>query len=113
VSADEVQLGTYIVGEKPPPLVYQFLDSSGNPIDISTGYVADFSVKEADGNAFTGTATITGGTSGQVTYTWTGAEMPTAGRYTAYFWVGNGTTRLASIPIRFLARLPVGAVPSI
>jgi hypothetical protein len=113
MSADEVQLGTYIVGEKPPPLTYQFLDSSGNPIDISSGYVADFSCQEADGNPFSASAVITSGAAGQVTYTWTGAEMPTAGRYTAFFWVGNGTTRLASIPLRWLARLPVGAVPSI
>lgn len=113
MSADEQQLGTYIVGEKPPPLVYQFLDSTGAPIDLSSGYVATFECREFDGASFTGTATITNGSAGQVTYTWTGTEMPTSGRYTAFFWAGNGTTRLCSVPIKWLARLSVAAVPNI
>lgn len=103
----------YTVGEIGPPLSYQFLDGSGNPINLSAGYTAAFDWQERDGTAGSGAATVTDAVNGVVTHTWTGTEVATAGRYTAYFWAGNGANRFASVPIKFTARLPVGAVPQI
>lgn len=103
----------YVVGEKSPPLTYQFLDDSGTPIDLSAGYTAVFEWQERDGVPGSGAATVTDAVNGVVTYTWTGAELATAGRYTAHFWTGNNTNRFASVPIRFRARLGVGPVPQI
>jgi lysophospholipase L1-like esterase len=99
-----VTLGTYALGDVPPPLVYSFLDSTGVPIDLSGGYSAAFTCQEHDGPPFSGTAEVTSGPAGQVTYTWAGGEFPTQGRYTAYFWADNGTNRITSVPINFLVQ---------
>ena len=96
-----VALGTYALGDVPPPLVYSFLDSTGVPIDLSEGYSAAFTCQEHDGPPFSGTAEVTSGPEGQVTYTWAGGEFSTQGRYTAYFWADNGTNRITSVPINF------------
>lgn len=106
-------LGTYMLGEVPPPLVYTFLDSGGAAVDLSDGYTARFNYGEHDGAASSAAAAVTDGAAGQVTYTWTGAEFTTAGQYTAEFWVGNGTTRLASVPITWNVQVPTGPVPAI
>lgn len=107
-----VSPGEYVLGEIPDPLSYSFLDSTGAPIDL-TAYAAWFEWQERDGAVGQGSAVVTAPASGTVTYTWTGAEFTTAGSYTAYFWTGNGTNRLASVPVKFTVRLPVGTVPSI
>lgn len=107
-----VSTGPYVQGEKPPPLVYQFLDSAGAPIDI-TGYAAGFTIQEADGLAASYSASVTDPVNGKITYTWTGTEWPTSGHYRATVWCGNGTNRLASIMIKFDVRAPVGTVPGI
>lgn len=112
-SPTSVAIGPYVVGEKPPPLRYTFLDSNGVAIDI-TSYTAKFNVREKYGSSTQYNATVLTPASGIVSYTWTGVEFPTAGEYTAEFWVGNGTTvRYDSILIKFNVRLPVGAIPSI
>jgi hypothetical protein len=103
----------YVVGEIPPPLTYQFLDSSGAPIDLSSAYTAEFTWRERDGLPGGGSASVSNPVNGEVTYTWTGLEFATAGRYTAYFWVGNLTNRLASVEINFTVQIPVGPVPQI
>lgn len=107
-----VTIGPYVIGEKPSPLTYQFQDSTGTAINI-TGFTAKFSYQEHDGAAVTANATITDGPNGKATYTFTGAEFATAGRYRAEMWVGNGTNRYASVDIIFNVAVPVGTVPSI
>lgn len=102
----------YIVGEKPSPLEYQFLDSNGTAINI-TGFTAKFQYQERDGAVFVQNATVSDGPNGKARYTFTGNEFTTAGHYRAEFWVGNGTNRYASTDINFTVALPVGTAPSI
>lgn len=111
--AGDITIGPYTQGEIPDPLTYQFQDSSGNPIDLSGGYVARFEYSERDGSPVLANAAVSNAAAGQVTYTWTGSELSAAGHYTAFFWVGNGTNRLASIPLYFSVRLSGGPVPAI
>lgn len=107
-----VCIGPYVVGEIPPALVYQFLDSGGAPINL-TAYQVDFIVRERSGAPATHAGALSDAANGKVSYTWTGAEWPTPGRYLAEFFVGNGTNRYASLLITFTVRASVGAVPSI
>lgn len=102
----------YVIGEKPSPLVYQFLDANGTVINI-TGWTAKFSYQERDGAAATANATISDGPNGKAMYIFTGAEFTTAGHYRAEMWVGNGTNRYASVDIVFDVAVPVGTVPNI
>lgn len=109
-ASPSVCIGPYVVGEKQPPLVYQFLDSAGAPIDL-TAYAVNFILRERSGAATTYTGALYDAANGQVKYTWTGTEWPTAGRYIAEFFAGNGTNRYASVLITFTVRSAVGAVP--
>jgi hypothetical protein len=107
-----VQIGPYVVGEKPAPLMYQFQDSDGIPIDL-TGYSAQFVYRQQYDVATTASATVSDPANGEVTYNWTGSEMTKAGHYMSEVWVGNGTNRFASVLIEFDARNAVGSVPNI
>jgi hypothetical protein len=111
-SSPAVSAGPYVAGEKPAPLTYTFLDSTGAPLDLS-GYTAKFIVRERFGAPTTYDAVVTTPASGIVTYTWTGAEFPTSGQYTAEVWAGNGVLRYDSVLIKFDVRTAVGPVPSI
>lgn len=108
----DVRIGPYVMGEKPAPLTYQFLDSTGAAINL-TGYTAKFSYQEHDGSATVAAATVSDPANGKVQYTFTGSEFATAGRYRAQFWAGNGTNRFASVDILFDVAVSVGAAPSI
>lgn len=112
MSDTEVLIGPYVVGEKPPPLEYSFLDSNGAAIDLS-GYQARFVYKEADSAAVTVNASVSTPLSGTVEYVWAGTEFATPGHYQAEFWAGNGTNRYASYVMVFQVRDSVGPVPSI
>jgi hypothetical protein len=112
VSCDSQSIGPYVVGEKPPELRYSFLGSDGAPLDL-TGYSAKFLIREKYGTAVTLNATVTVPTSGTVAYTWTGAEFPSPGEYSAEFWTGDGTHRYASVLITFNVRGPIGPVPAV
>lgn len=107
-------IGPFKVGEKPAPLVYTFQDENGAAINL-TGYTVKFNYREREiSSASVGNgALVSGGTTGQVQYVWTGNEFPTPGHYLAEFWVGNGTQRWASLTIKFDVSAPIGAVPSI
>jgi hypothetical protein len=108
----KVTIGPYVMGEKPAPLTYQFLDSAGAPINL-TGWTAKFSYQEHDGPAVTANAAITDGPNGKATYTFSGAEFYSAGRYRAQMWVGNTANRFASVDIDFNVAVSVGAAPNI
>lgn len=110
--SSEITCGPYVVGEKPPPLEYSFLDSNGAPIDLA-GYQAKFVYKEADSPSSTVNATVSQPAFGTVEYVWDGTEFATAGHYQAEFWAGNGTNRYASLILVFQVRGSIGPVPNI
>lgn len=107
-----VAIGPYVIGEKPAPLIYQFLDSAGSPINLA-GFTAKFSYQERDSAAVTVNATVSDAANGKAQYTFTGSEFSTAGHYRAEMWVGNSTNRYASVDIIFDVAVPVGTPPAI
>lgn len=112
MASDSLTIGPYTVGEKPAPLVYQFLDSAGAAINL-TGFTAEFHFQRSDGTASTGVATVTDPTLGKVTHVWLGTELSTGGTWWCEFWVGNGTQRHASKRLEASVRAAVGAAPTI
>lgn len=110
--SDLIDLDTFVVGEKPNVLEYQFQNADGVAIDIS-GYTVKFIVKERDSLAVTFNATLSNGAQGKVQHVWDGTEFPTPGTYQARFWVGNGTQRFASALIQWKAADSQGPVPAI
>jgi hypothetical protein len=107
-----VDLGTYTVGEKPAPLVYQYLDHDGVVIDL-TGYQVRFVFQPIGGPATTANGSLVVAANGTVQYTWLGTEFNITGKWEAQFWVGNGTNRWASDLIKWTVRSSVGPVPAI
>lgn len=109
-----VELGSYVVGEVPPPLEYQYLDADGNPINL-TGYTGAFQWAEHVQGQFINpqveSAVITDAVTGKVTYTWDGDEFATPGEHAALFFVNNGTNTLASVLITWHVCLGVGTPP--
>jgi hypothetical protein len=115
MSGPTIEIGPYVVGEIPVPLEYQFLDSTGAPINL-TGYTVRFQRGEIDGgfiNATTVNATLSDATNGKVTYTWTSADFPHPGRFGGMFFVGNGTNRYASWLITWTTCASVDTPPNI
>lgn len=110
-----VDLGSYVVGEVPPPLEYQFLDASGDPINL-TGYTtatfqwSDY-VQGQFVNPVVETASVTDAVAGKVTYTWDGDEFAGPGEHAALIYVNNGTNQYASLLIMWHVCLAVGAPP--
>lgn len=114
-SSPSIDIGPFVQGEVPAPLEYQFLGEDGAALNL-TGYAARFSCEERGGGNVSKdavVASITDATNGYVTYTWDGAEFPTAGRYQAELWVGNGLHRFASVLLLFTVREPVASVPNV
>lgn len=112
-----VELGSYVVGEVPPPLEYQFLDADGNPIDLTGFGTATFQWSPFIQGQFTDphveTATVTDPTAGKVTYAWDGDEFTAPGEYAALFYVNDGTTQYASLLINWHVCLAVGTPPAL
>lgn len=107
VVSPRVTAGPYVVGEKPAPLVYSFLDANGVAINLA-GYTVTFTYRRGDDSvAVTGSASVTGAATGQVTATWGTAPFPEPGRYYAEFWVDNSVNRFASVLITFVVRAAV------
>lgn len=102
----------YVIGEKPSPLEYQFLDADGAAINIA-GFTAKFNYQEQDGVAVSANAVISDGVNGKARYVFTGNEFATAGNYRAAFIVGNGTNRYESVEINFDVSIGVGPMPNI
>lgn len=112
MSGTSLSIGPYVVGERPAPLEYQFLDAAGAPLDL-TGYTAQFHVQPRGGPATSVPAVISDPAAGKVTHTWSGTEFTTSGTWWAEFWVGNGTNRFCSLRLEAVVRAPVGDVPAI
>ena len=113
MAADTVTIGPYVVGEKPAPLVYQFLDSAGSPIDL-TGYAVQFHFRRSDSpTSSSGAAVLTDAAAGKVSHVWTGTEFSSPGTWWAEFWAGNGTQRYASARLQAVVRAVVGGPPAI
>jgi hypothetical protein len=112
-----VDLGSFVTGEVPLPLEYQFLDADGAPIDLTGFNVATFQwgeyVRGGFVDAIVRTAAITAPVTGQVTYAWEGDEFDRPGEYAAIFFVNDGTTQYASILITWQVCLAVGIPPEL
>lgn len=90
-------LGTFVEGEIPEPLEYQFLDSAGDPIDL-TGFTATFHTRintvETDL-----AATVSDDENGIVTHIWLDGELERQGdrgSLRCEFVVTNGTNTYVS-----------------
>lgn len=112
-----VDLGSYVVGEVPPPLEYQFLDAEGNPINLTGFVTATFQwayyVQGQFVDPVIESASVTDATTGKVTYTWDGDEFTSPGEHAAQFFVNNGTNQFASILITWHVCLAVGIPPTV
>lgn len=112
-----VNLGSFVTGEVPLPLEYQFLDADGQPIDLTGFDVATFQwgeyVRGGFANAVTESALISAPSTGHVTYAWDGGELDAPGDYAAVFFVNDGTTQYASILITWSVCLSVGVPPTL
>lgn len=117
MSGPAIEIGPYVVGEIPIPLEYQFLDSAGNPINL-TGFTAKFQRGERGMtspflNAVTVNAVVTDAINGKVTYTWVAGDFASPGPYAGMFFVGNGTNRYASWQINWTTCQSVAPAPLI
>jgi hypothetical protein len=105
-------LGPYTTGEKPAPLEVQFADAAGQPITI-TGWTARWRYRKPDGTEVERTANVSDGPDGRTTYTWVEADLLTVGDYYAQMWVGDGMTRLASVPFKYTVDEAVAGVATV
>jgi hypothetical protein len=112
-----VELGSYVVGEVPPPLEYQFLDADGQPINLAGFTTVTFQWAELIQGQFvnptTVSASVTDALTGKVTHVWLGNEFDSPGEHAALFFVNDGTTQYASILITWQVCLAVGTPPAV
>lgn len=112
-----VDLGSFVVGEVPPPLEYQFLDADGLPIDLTGFSTVTFQWSEVIQGQFVlpviGDGIVSDAATGRVTHDWTGAELDSAGEYAALFFVNDGTNQYASITITWHVCLSIGTPPAV
>jgi hypothetical protein len=112
-----VTLGSFVVGEVPLPLDYQFLDADGTPIDLTGFTTVAFNwghlVMGQIVDATTELAIITSPTTGVATYEWDGDEFAEPGTHAGMFWVNDGTTQYGSLTILWQVCLPVGVPPTV
>lgn len=110
-----VELGSFVVGEVPPPLEYQFLDADGAPINLTGFTVVTFQWSEVIQGQFVAptveTGTVSDATAGKVTYAWDGDEFDSPGEHAAIFYVNDGTTQYASLMILWQVCLAIGTPP--
>jgi hypothetical protein len=112
-----VELGSFVVGEVPPPLEYQFLDADGVPINLTGFTVVTFQWSEVVQGQFVlpviETGTVTDAVAGKVTYVWDGDEFDSPGEHAALFYVNDGTTQYASLTITWHVCLSIGTPPTV
>ena len=116
-SRPTVDLGSFVVGEVPPPLEYQFLDADGVAIDLTGFTVVTFQWSEYTQGQFVNpvveTGTVTDAAQGRVTYVWDGDEFSAPGEHAGIFYVNDGTVQYASILITWHVCLTIGTPPSV
>jgi hypothetical protein len=114
-SRPSVDLGSFVVGEVPPPLEYQFLDADGAAIDLTGFTVVTFQWASLVQGQFVDpvveTGTVTDAVNGEVTYVWDGDEFAAPGEHAGMFFVNDGTTQYASVLITWQVCLAVGTAP--
>lgn len=116
-SRPSVELGSFVVGEVPAPLEYQFLDADGVAINL-TGFTAvtfqwATHVQGQFVNPVTETGSVTDAVNGKVTYVWDGDEFAAPGPHVGMFFANNGTVQYASILVTWNVCLPVGTPPTV
>jgi len=84
-----------------PSLAVKLVDSNGSPIDLSTGSNIFFKLSTND-NAFTpvfsGNATITGSTTGNLQYNWTEANTNRSGLFLGEFTTTFEDSSILTLP---------------
>jgi hypothetical protein len=117
MSRPSVELGSFVTGEVPLPLDYQFLDADGVPLNLTGFASAEFHwgdfIQGQFVNTVVGIALVTDAVNGVVTYSWSGAEFIEPGPHVGMFFVNNGTTQYASILIIWQVCLAVGLPPAV
>jgi hypothetical protein len=110
-------LGSYVVGEVPPPLIYHFVDANGGAINLTGFTTTTFQWGELIQGQFVNpvvaSASVTDAINGGVTHTWTGDEFDAPGEYAALFYVNDGTTQYASTLLTWHVCLAVGVPPDV
>lgn len=110
-------LGSFVVGEVPVSLVYQFLDVDGVAINL-TGYgVVQFQWGLDDNgvivNPTTAVGTVGDALTGKVVYAWTGVEFATTGAHAGLFFVNDGTHQLASVLLTWQVCASIATPPNV
>lgn len=117
VSRPSVDLGSFVVGEVPAQLEYQFLDADGAAIDLTGFTVARFHWGDYVQGQFVDPvveiALVSDAVAGKVTYAWDGDEFDGPGEHAGMFFVNDGVTQYASVLITWQVCLAVGVPPAI
>lgn len=101
--ANTTMIQSYVAGEVPFDLSYQFLDHDGVGIDLS-GWTAEQVTTDPAGVQTTDVVTVDAGTDGIVTRPWTAAFTAQRGVWTAHIWVESAPYKLASTQIVWVVR---------
>ena len=116
-SRPSVALGSFVVGEVPAPLEYQFLDADGVAINLTGFTVVTFQwapyVQGQFVDPVVETGSVTDAAGGKVTYAWDGDEFAAPGEHAGLFFVNNGTVQYASILVTWHVCLPIGTPPTV
>lgn len=84
-----------------PSLAVQFVDDNGSAIDLSAGSNIFFKLSTNDNQytpVFSGNATITGSTTGNVQYNWTAANTARSGLYLGEFTTTFNNSSILTLP---------------
>lgn len=117
-SRTSVHLGSFVTGEVPLPLEYQYLDVDGNPLNL-TGYSAArfqwglYDRHAVIVNPVTETATVSSPSTGKVRYAWDGDEFDVTGPHAGQFFVSNGLNQFASLLITWQVCASPAAPPTV
>ena len=103
---------------KPAPIEHQFLDSDGNPIDMSVGTWtgegrAEQLYVDTQPTGLGSGSVVVDDVSAIATYTWADEDFQTLGKFRIIIWVGNGTERYGSTVYEWDVADAPGADPTV